>query len=95
MKTLKERYESVIDEYIKKFEKKHDLELDHWVSNDKSGIACFGDIYFFNVSDILYDINNNLPKKLICQWLEDSVGFREKKGQYINLSSYWMGLRYE
>lgn len=95
MKSLKQQYEDIIDQYIKLFEKKHGLELDHWVSGDKSGIASFGDIFYFNVSDILFDINNKLPKDLITKWLHDGVDFYERKGQYINLFSYWKGLRYQ
>lgn len=95
MKTLKERYEKIIDEYVKLFEKKHEVELEFWVSDDKTGVACFGDIYYFSVSDIIYDINNNLPERMIFEWLEDNVEYYERKGQTINLSSYHKGLRLE
>jgi len=95
VKEKQEQYENIIDRYIKLFEKKHGLELDHWVSNDKSGIAFFGCVFYFNVSDILFDINNKLPKGLIISWLYDGIEFREKKGEYINLNSYFLGLRYE
>lgn len=93
-KTLKERYESIIDEYIVLFEKKHNLELEFWVADDKSGTACFGDINFFNISDIMFDIDNKLPKGLILDWLNDSVEFSETKG-YINLESYSKGVRFQ
>ena len=91
---LKALYETIADEYVYLFEKKHGLELEHWVSDDKTGVACFGDIYFFNVSDIMYDINNKLPKGFILQWIEDNVDNQEKKG-YINLNSYFKGMRFE
>ena len=95
MKTLKEQYESIIDTYIEYFEKKHNLVLEYWVSDNKTGVASFGDIYFFNVADIIYDINNDLPKNYICQWLEDNVEYYEKKQRNINLDSYFKGLRFE
>jgi hypothetical protein len=95
MKKLINRYEKVIDEYVRLFEKKHGLELEFWVSDNKTGVAAFGDIYYFNVSDIIYDIENELPKNFICQWLEDSVEYYERKGQNINLHSYFKGMRYE
>lgn len=91
-KTLKERYESIVDEYIALFEKKHKLELEFWVADDKSGTACFGNIMFFNISDIMFDIDNKLPKRLILDWLEDNVEFRATKG-YLNLESYSKGVR--
>lgn len=92
--TLKERYETIVDEYIALFEKKHKIELEFWVADDKSGTACFGDIMFFNISDIMFDIDNNLPKNLILDWLNDSVEFSETKG-YINLESYSKGVRFQ
>ena len=95
MKKLKERYEAIVDEYIRLFEKKHGLKLEFWVADDNTGVACFGDIYFFNISDIMYDINNKLPKNLIIQWLEDNVKYHDRKGQYINLHSYFKGMRFE
>lgn len=91
---LKERYEAIVDEYITLFEKKHNLELEFWVADDKSGTACFGDINFFNISDIMFDIDNKLPKGLILDWLNDSVEFHETKG-YINLESYSKGVRFQ
>jgi hypothetical protein len=95
MTTLKEKYESIIDEYVKRFEKKHDLQLEFWVADDKTGVASFGDVYCFNVEDIIYDINNKLPKGLVINWLEDGIDYYEKKGQTINIHSYANGLRYQ
>ena len=95
MKKLKERYEAIVDEYIRLFEKKHGLELEFWVSDDKTGIVCFGDINFFHVSDIMYDIDNELPQGLIIQWIEDCVEYNERKGMNINLHSYFKGMRFE
>lgn len=95
MKKLKERYEAIVDEYIRLFEKKHKLELEFWVSDDKTDVACFGCTYYFHVSDIMYDINNNLPKRLILNWLDDNVEYHKRKGLNINLHSYFKGMRFE
>ncbi len=91
---LKALYETIADEYVYLFEKKHGLKLEFWVADDKTGVACFGDVYFFTASDIMYDINNKLPKGFILQWIEDNVDNQEKKG-YINLHSYFKGMRFE
>lgn len=93
--TLKEKYESVVDEYVKRFEKKHDLQLEFWVADDKTGVASFGDVYCFNVGYIIYDINNDLPNNLIIKWVEDGIDYYKKKNQMINLHSYAKGLRYQ
>jgi len=95
MNKLKDRYEAIIDEYVRLFEKKHGLELEFWVSDDKTGVAAFGGIYYFNVSDIIYDIENELPKMFICQWLEDCCEYHERKGRNISLHSYFKGIRFE
>lgn len=93
MKKLKQQYDQIIDQYIKIFEKKHGLEFEFFVGDDNSGVACFGDIFYFNISDILFCINNKLPKHLIIDWLYDSIEFNMIGS--INLNSYWKGLRYK
>jgi hypothetical protein len=96
MKNLKEKYEKIIDEYVRLFEKKHELYLEHWVSDDKTGVACFGDILYYSVSDIIFDINNNLPVGLAIDWVYDTVEYHSnvEHPNYINLFSYSKGLRY-
>ena len=56
MKKLKQQYDQIIDQYIKIFEKKHGLEFEFFVGDDNSGVACFGDVFYFNISDILFCI---------------------------------------
>ena len=89
---LKKQYEQVVNEYIKVFCKKQDLHLEHWVGNNIGEIACFGDVFFFNFSDIVYDINSNQPEGLIIEWLYESIENEEK---CINFYSYSRGLRYQ
>lgn len=81
---------------------KQGISFEDWVGGDIGGIANFGDIYYFSITDIIEDVNNGYKKGLILKWLEDSVDasndttnkyFDEKP--YINLKSYAMGLRYE
>lgn len=91
-KTLKQQYENVIDKYIKAFEEKHNTSLEYWVADDKTGIACFGDCAFFNLSDIIYDIDNIIKPDLIFQWIYDCV---DNEGKTLNFQSYSKGLRFE
>ena len=88
---LKKQYEIVVSEYVQKFCNKHELEFEHWVGNDIGGIACFGDIFFYNFQDIVWDINSKQPKGLIIQWLYDCCDNAEKS---INYFSYSKGLRF-
>ena len=88
-KELRYCYELVCREYVRKFSKKQEIEFDGWVGDHIGGIAEFINQYFFNMDDIVYDINNELPKNLILEWqdhcLENSVNF--------NYMSYSKGLR--
>ena len=88
---LKKQYEMVVSEYVKKFCNKQELEFEYWVGNDIGGIACFGDIFFYNFQDIVWDINSKQPKGLIIKWLYDCCENTEKS---INYFSYSKGLRF-
>jgi len=99
MKDLKTRYEKICSDYIKTFVKKHDYEFSGWVGDDIGGIACFVEQYYFNLNDIVYDVNNNLPQNLIFEWQEYLVDKHFKNQELgvedvnINLRSYWKGMR--
>lgn len=89
---LKENLENAISDIVKEFENKHECELEYWVSDDITGIACFGDVLFLNLSDICFDIFTNQPKELIFKWIYDCIDYPD---QNINFKSYSMGLRFE
>ena len=90
MNKLKTNYENAVAAYIAKFEKKQELDLEHWVEFGE--IACFGDVFFFNFSDIRLDIDNNIEKGLIIKYTYDSIDHDPKR---MNYKSYTMGLRFE
>lgn len=90
--TLRGKLDRVLKEYIRQFEKKHECYFEFAVSDDLTGIVCFGDIAYFHISDIIFDIDTNQPKSLIFEWINDCVENEEKT---INFSSYAMGLRFE
>ena len=89
---MKEKLKEAIELYIKEFEAKHEIYFDSAIGDDLMGVLDFGCTYFFNISDIVEDIDNNYPKGLILDWNEHTV---ENHPKYINLNSYAMGLRYE
>lgn len=92
MTNLRKTLEAALKEYIRRFEKKHGLSFEHAVSDDLTGVICFGDVFFFHISDIIYDIDNKLPKGLIIDWLYSNL---DNQDRYINLHSYAKGLRHE
>lgn len=93
---LRKELEETLMAYIRLFEEKHDVDLQYIVNDDIMGLLDFGDVYFFNTTDVVYDIDHDLPKGLILQWAEDSVDDSKNPArQTINLLSYAMGLRFE
>ena len=93
---LRKELEETLMAYIRLFEEKHDVDLQYIVNDEIMGVLDFGDEYFFNTTDIVYDIDHDLPKGLILQWAKDSIDDSKNPArQTINLQSYAMGLRFE
>lgn len=92
---LQEQYREICNKYVKLFCEKHKVEFEHWVSNEVGRIANFGDIYFFGMSDIAEDLDNNYPEGLILKWIEDVVEYSESFKYTIPLNRYVDGERYE
>lgn len=88
---MRRKLNKILKKYIKKFEKKHGLTFEFSVSDDLMDVICFGDVLFFSINDIVYDIDTKQPEGLIIDWLYDSM-YQDK---YINFYSYSKGLRYE
>ena len=97
IKELHIEYCKICNMYIKAFEKKHDIISDGWVGDEIGGIASFACQYFFNLSDIILDLNTKQPKGNILNWQSEDVDFNmfNEKQQNINYKSYTMGLRHE
>jgi hypothetical protein len=93
MTALKKKYENIVEQYIKKFTNKHGYEFSYWCGPDVGGIACFIDQYFFNLEDIMYDVNNEVKKGMIFQWQDDQVEYGDENTA-INFQSYVMGMRH-
>lgn len=87
---LKEQYEKCCNEYIEIFSKKHGIEFYFWIGDEVGSVSCFNHDFFFNFTDITFDINTNQPKNLIIEWHE-----REDLNINVNFSSYAKGFTYE
>ena len=94
-KQLRAALDAAIMGYVRKFEKVHDVKFDFAVNDNLLDALFFGD-HVFNISDIVYDVDNKLPVRLIFQWQDDnSHDYIKGKKQYINLQSYAKGFRHE
>jgi hypothetical protein len=89
MTKLQKQYENICNQYLKLFCKKQDFLFEHWIGDTVGGIAVCSD-YFFDFSDIVYDVNTKQKKGMIVNWSEDNLNNPEK---WINYYSYTKGLR--
>jgi len=80
--------------YIELFEKKHDVVFEGWIGNQWGGVLEMND-YILNFLDIVLDIDEGLPERLIFEWYDYVVeqGLADKP--LVNLWSYWKGARNE
>lgn len=81
---MKKQLEKVLKQYIKEFEKKQDLTFEFAVDDNLMEVISFGSVYFFNMSDIIYDVDNAIKENIIVEWLEYTL--QEK--DYINYRTY-------
>lgn len=89
---IEKQLKESISELTETFARKHNLGFEFYIADDIFSIAHFGDTYFFNISDIYFDVISKQPKGQIIDWLEDCL---ENQEDTINYKSYAMGLRFE
>jgi NTP pyrophosphatase (non-canonical NTP hydrolase) len=85
---LRKCLDQIIALYVAEFEEKHKTQLEYWIADDTTGIAAFGD-NFFNLSDIVYDIDNKCPAGKIFSWQDHQI----ESGSKVNFKSYLGGIR--
>lgn len=88
-KELDVQYKIIINEYLRRFVLRHGYKFAGWVGGDIGGIAEFINQYFFDIADIIYDLNNKLPKNTIFEWQDYVV----EGGNIITLHAYSKGVR--
>lgn len=86
---LQKDYRASCEKYIKAFEKRHDVSFEFWVGDEIGGVASFGD-YFFNLTDIINDVNSDDSTELIFEWYNACMEHED----WVNYDSYRRGYRY-
>jgi hypothetical protein len=96
MKSLKKKFENIVNDYITEFVAKHEYEFDGWVGDNVGEMASFIDQYFFSLDDIRHDIDNDIPSPTIFRWQDYVVEWTTSLPELhsINFKSYCMGARY-
>ena len=94
-KALRTALDKALISYVRKFEKAHGVEFDWATNDDLMGMLCFGD-HYFNISDIIYDVDEKCAVGLIFEWQQACIdaNFRGTT-RTISFRSYAAGLRFE
>jgi len=67
-KERQKRLNGILKEYLFEFEQKQHVHVEHFVPKDIiNGTILIADCYF-DIKDIVFDIDNNLPEDLIFDW---------------------------
>jgi len=93
-KTRRQKLDKALRRYIKAFSKKHDTYLEFAVSDDLMGVLLFGD-HYFNITDIIYDIDTNQDSDMIYTWYDATLDRAMEEKTTMNYESWCRGLRYE
>ena len=80
----KKLYLNSCNEYVSVFCKKQEMKFEGWVANKVGEIALCNDFYF-NFSDIFFDINTDQPKGKIVDWYYSVI---ENQRYGVNYSSW-------
>jgi len=81
MNRLQTEYERIVTEYVTKFCDKQEMDWNGWVGSMVGDIAECSDFYF-NLRDIIWDINSDQPKGLIIEWYYANIETPEMATNY-------------
>ena len=70
---LKYNYEQACQDYVDIFLKKHGYNGYYWVGGEVGDKVCIIEQYFFDMQDIIFDVQKNLPIGLIFEWQDKCV----------------------
>lgn len=90
-----EKYETICNQIVIEFEKKQDLNFGYWIGDIIGEIAVFNDTYYFNFTDIVFDLKTNQPKGKIIEWIEYIIEYSNDTDYRINYETYCFGARYK
>ena len=88
---LKTKYEKIVNEYLRIFVEKQDLDIDNccWVADRVGEILSVNEQYFFSFNDIRFDVDNNVKERLIFRWQDECIDNHFKKKKYkVNYENY-------
>ena len=84
MEKLKKDFETAVMNYVEFFCIKQQCDFEGWIGDEVGGVGEFRD-YYFNISDIIYDVDNEVDARKIFRWQDYCVEHEDTK---LNYSSY-------
>ena len=89
---LKTKYEKIVEQYLIAFVEKQELDIEncYWVADRVGEILSVNEQYYFSLSDIRFDIDNNIKTGTILEWQNESIdnNFKVNYENYIKLKGY-------
>lgn len=85
-------YKGTCNDLIKLFAEKQRLDFIDWAGGTVGEVAGFVD-YFFNLSDIIHDLETSQKKGLIVEWHDYCIENHFDEKPHVNYKSYTKGLR--
>jgi len=89
----KKAINKVLMKYVNEFCKKHDTYFEYAVNDNLLDVICIGDS-FFNIDDLIKDLDNKCPKDVIWNWYSETIDRAMENKQTMNFNSWVGGLRY-
>lgn len=93
LQTQLAEYDSICNQLVDKFVKKHGYEFSCWISDSPGTIAVFIDQYFFNMTDIIEDLKGEYKKEEIFRWQDYCLECHYENRTAVNLHAYIKGMR--
>lgn len=93
LEQMRQNFETAVADYVAALLEQFDwvATYGYWVADDCTGIYCYGDEYFINLSDIVYIVDHGVTFETFATWYEYSNNAHEFGLTHINLQSWCMG----
>ena len=87
---LKTKYEKIVNEYLRIFVEKQDLDIEncYWVADRVGEMLSVNEQYYFSFDDIRFDVDNNIKAGAIIEWQDETINNHFNNKSQINYETY-------
>jgi hypothetical protein len=94
-------FQSNATEICKEFVKKQGFDYDdcYWIGSVGTGIFCIIDQYYFDMDNIIFDLENNIKAGVATKWIDAVVEYEcnninKERKHAMNYASWCKGVRF-